>query len=392
MSLQDEALEVNIVTRRFMREELYAVVWSKPISKLAKELGISDVAIAKACRRADIPSPGVGYWAKVQHGKKVKRTPLPPPTLKTPDVVQISPGLSNALRALAPEAQEKIANESSEELRIAVPKTLSNLHPLLRPWRGGDRTHERSSPPYGYLHRPPSRDAKVERRRLRILSALFRALEKRGQKIFANPQNPLDIDLVIDGERIEFSLSERQKQVKEDLTPEELEKPWNAAFGVKSRMTLQPTGALIFKIQTWIGTGVRTQWRDGSRGPLEKRLNEIVAGLLAAAGTLHQQRLEREEEQRRLLTERIEREKREEAHRKVARRIQALLQQVTRWLQAADVRAYVDAVHTAARRGRAKIDRERLKTWASWALARADQMDPIVVGDPLTESEDEILG
>ena len=40
---------------RFSREELYGLVWSKPMTRLAKELEVSDVAIAKACRRADIP-------------------------------------------------------------------------------------------------------------------------------------------------------------------------------------------------------------------------------------------------------------------------------------------------------------------------------------------------
>ncbi len=347
---------------------------------------MSDVAIAKACRRADIPSPGVGYWAKVRHGKKVAQTPLPPPTSKTPSVIQISPGASNLLRGLAPDVQEKIANESSEEWRIAVPKTLSNLHPLLK---GDQKLRDRNSPPYGYLHQAQEHHTKVERRRLRVLSALFHALEKRGHQIVANPQNPLDIDLVVDGERIEFSLSERQKQIREDLTPEELRNPTIAAFGTKSRVTLRATGILVFKIHAWIGAGVRTQWAEGARGPLENRLNEIIAGLLAAAATIRQHRLEQEEEQRRFFAERMEREKREEMRRKEAQRIQALLQQVTRWLQAVDVRAYVDAVHTAARTGRAKLDPERLEEWASWALMQADQMDPIVVGDPLTQSGSE---
>jgi hypothetical protein len=119
---------------------------------------------------------------------------------------------------------------------------------------------------------------------------------------------------------------------------------------------------------------------------LENRLNEIVVGLLAAAATLRQQRLEREEEQRRLLAERIEREKREEFRRKEAQRIHELLQMVTRWRQAAGVRAYVDAVHTAAGTGRAKIDPASLKIWTSWTLAYADQLFPIVADKPLTES------
>jgi hypothetical protein len=357
----------DIMVHRFTRDDLYMLVWSKPISTLAKQLGISDVAIAKACRRADIPSPGVGYWAKVQHGKKVTRTPLPPSTSKTPAVVQMSPGPSNLLRGLAPEVQEKIAKESSEEWRIAVPKRLSNLHYLLRPWREGDRTRERSSPPYEHLHRPPSRDANVERRRLRILSALFHALEKRGHQIIANPQNPLDLDLVVDGERIEFSLSERQKQIKEELTSEELSKSWNA-FGVKTRMTLQATRVLVFKIHTWIGTGARTQWAEGARGPLENRLNEIVAGLLAAAATLRQQRLEREEDERRRRAAEVARLKQEEARREEARRLAELVQLVNHWRQAADIRVYVEAVRSAVHKGNIAVEGGKLDEWIKWAL------------------------
>ena len=60
------------------RKELYDKVWSQPVQTLAKEYGISDVGLKKICKRRDIPTPGLGYWAKVAHGKTVRRTPLPP--------------------------------------------------------------------------------------------------------------------------------------------------------------------------------------------------------------------------------------------------------------------------------------------------------------------------
>lgn len=59
------------------REELYGLVWLKPGTHLSKDLGVSDVAISKACKRYDIPRPPAGHWAKVNAGKKVHRTPLP---------------------------------------------------------------------------------------------------------------------------------------------------------------------------------------------------------------------------------------------------------------------------------------------------------------------------
>jgi hypothetical protein len=48
----------------FSREELYAAVWAEPISRLAARLGLSDVGIAKACRKLAVPRPPRGYWAR----------------------------------------------------------------------------------------------------------------------------------------------------------------------------------------------------------------------------------------------------------------------------------------------------------------------------------------
>lgn len=46
------------------REDLYELVWSKPMRELAKDFGISDVTLAKHCRSLAIPIPGRGYWAR----------------------------------------------------------------------------------------------------------------------------------------------------------------------------------------------------------------------------------------------------------------------------------------------------------------------------------------
>ncbi len=48
------------------REELFALIWERPATEVARELGISDVALGKLCRRLQVPKPPRGYWAKVQ--------------------------------------------------------------------------------------------------------------------------------------------------------------------------------------------------------------------------------------------------------------------------------------------------------------------------------------
>lgn len=62
---------------RLDRTELFDHVWSEPVSALADRWGLSDRGLAKACRRLRIPTPGRGYWAKVQAGKHVRRPDLP---------------------------------------------------------------------------------------------------------------------------------------------------------------------------------------------------------------------------------------------------------------------------------------------------------------------------
>src|ERR1700730_7009958 len=59
------------------REDLYELAWSKPISELAKDFGISDVGLAKRCKRLGIPLPGRGYWARVDAGQTPYRPKLP---------------------------------------------------------------------------------------------------------------------------------------------------------------------------------------------------------------------------------------------------------------------------------------------------------------------------
>ena len=42
---------------RMSRQELYKKVWSTPVVKLAKQFGLSDVGLAKICKRHNVPRP-----------------------------------------------------------------------------------------------------------------------------------------------------------------------------------------------------------------------------------------------------------------------------------------------------------------------------------------------
>jgi hypothetical protein len=63
----------------FTRDELYEMVWKEPMSHIAKRHGISDVGLAKRCRRLKVPVPSRGYWAKIAAGKTNSLRPVLPP-------------------------------------------------------------------------------------------------------------------------------------------------------------------------------------------------------------------------------------------------------------------------------------------------------------------------
>ncbi len=60
---------------RFTRQEMLDLVWSKPMRDVAAEIGVSDVAVKKACRNADVVTPPQGHWNRVHAGRPVPDKP-----------------------------------------------------------------------------------------------------------------------------------------------------------------------------------------------------------------------------------------------------------------------------------------------------------------------------
>ena len=61
----------------FDRAALFDRVWSEPGQTLAREWSLSDRGLAKACRRLKIPVAPRGYWARLQHGQRLRQPRLP---------------------------------------------------------------------------------------------------------------------------------------------------------------------------------------------------------------------------------------------------------------------------------------------------------------------------
>lgn len=103
-----------LVDRRFAsdltREELYDLVWAMPVQRAAEQFAISDVALAKLCRRRQLPLPPRGYWARKEAGQN-------PPVPVLPEFVAPPPPPK---RISAAEQRELDRQREAEERRQAI--------------------------------------------------------------------------------------------------------------------------------------------------------------------------------------------------------------------------------------------------------------------------------
>jgi len=63
---------------KITREELYELVWSIPMTRASKQLGVSDVMLGRVCRERRVPRPPRGYWAPLLSEKKRSQFIKPP--------------------------------------------------------------------------------------------------------------------------------------------------------------------------------------------------------------------------------------------------------------------------------------------------------------------------
>lgn len=120
------------MTHTFSRREFYELVWSKPMTHLAKELGVSDVALHKVCRKHAIPNPPAGWWAKKAAGKKVQQIMLPArPGDDRAGVITIRPVTLGEWQALAAASAQKIATSAEGEAEPVQPKPSAKVRATL---------------------------------------------------------------------------------------------------------------------------------------------------------------------------------------------------------------------------------------------------------------------
>ena len=377
-------------TTTITRKQLYDQVWSEPMRRLAARYGLSDVGLAKICRKYDIPRPPRGYWAMKEHGKAPSQTPLPRPTdtaaitLRDPETCRLSS------LDLQETVEKKAAAEETCEARIEVAESLHGSHALVRQANQELQAAETDEDRLIVLPETPSLSVSVSkaslRRALLIMDALLKGLEQRDYEVAAGPSaRILDIS-------VHFSITEELDIQREQPAEHELDGYYE--FGHSRFQTKRvPSGRLVLHLDgadADSAGGCQRSWRDAKKQRIEDCLNKFVAGMVRFAARKKQYEEERERRAQKLREE--EQHRKEEAdHRAEKRRLMlaeqarvtSLMQDAQTWMTSQTLRRYIEA-----KRQRYLVEHGRIEPnddfahWLAWAIQQADRLDPIAESPP----------
>lgn len=368
-------------SRIVQRQILYEQVWAQPMTKLAKEYGISNVALAKICKKLNIPYPWRGYWRRKETGKAVKQLPLPPNSDPTKQAVTIHRTIRpESLEPISEDTSQRITAEQAPEQKIEVPDRLGKTHRLL----SGHLTEWRSAKvdKYGAIWSGNIRQLNIRvspkslSRALRIMNTLFLALEARGYPVGIQEGYKRSLGVRIDGEPIEFGLEEKFRRLDHPDQKNPRLQSWE-----RERHQYVPSGILFLKITQWGVDGLQKTWSDRKTSKLESCLNDVVAGLLKVAEAAKARRLKQEqEEQLRREAERRRQEEERKWQEELARR-QRLEQEAASWVKAQQLRAYLAAFKDMLNDKHGEVQSgSQADQWLTWAHQHADRLDPLVNG------------
>lgn len=300
------------------RLELYELVWKDPMTHVAKRFGVSDVALRKTCVKHNIPTPPLGYWAKLAFGKKVSQPALPPLKAGESEHIHLTirpPKLLPASVSAVLEAAEQ--QEMTPEMKVVVPKGRpKDLHPVVTTIEKAIR--KCSANDEGFLIWGAKGEGSIaigpgstERITL-LLDAFAKALVTRGYDISVDT----DIEIRVENEPFKLKIYETKNKKPHQPTPSEIKDQARHDDNSKRYPTIYqpgrivwrtwdryPSGRLCIEITDpaqyrWNDQNLVGRWYDRKVKCAEDYLSEAIVALTGAAALAKHRRAEAEEKAR----------------------------------------------------------------------------------------------
>lgn len=369
---------------QYSREEMYELVWSEPLRKLAPKIGVSDTAIRKACKKSGIPLPDQGHWAKKRAGKRtvLKRlTPRFPGALNILEFGGSHYGYGLSVNLTDPPPKPPVFNETMEELRVRVVEMVGKVaftqlstrtHSIIRTLLAQDEDRIARQKKYASMWDAPRYVSPLGKRWLRILNALFLGAQRLGCKPYLSTSKYADEyqapSIMVGDQSVGFSLD----PVRDRRGRGSQEKQSSNQLELKLRGIEKADGC-------------RSAWSDVKGERIESCLTEILVEIVVTGERQyrehlvwqHERILERrkelkeEEEQRNIEAAKQERERREAEEQA---RIDSLLHAADTYQKANIIREFVNEMRERVET--LSVSSEEFDAWSRWALDLADQIDP----------------
>jgi hypothetical protein len=259
---------------------------------------------------------------------------------------------------------------------IAVPERLAKPHHVIARWlvehEQGRPTQSSDRNTFGPAF---TEWTATDDRKHRILDTLFKAVEHHGISVEAGGVQG-ETYFAFDRERIDYKLHEKSKQVRRPKT--EAEMRWTFQGDKIWKQVLEPTGVLVFTIETYVGSPVITRkWLDWEAKPLEQQLSDIVRSLVLVGVAAVKARERQHAAQRR----RVEEEQLREiaAARRVTERNQwrRLVELSRAWEDVERARRFVSALQHEQHDPEQVIGDRPLRDWLVWASNRLQRENPM---------------
>lgn len=343
----------------FTRQEFYDLVWSTAMTKLAKRFGMSDVGLRKICVKHRIPTPPAGYWAKLEFGKKVVKTPLPAAPADVGDRVVVSVYAVQELPQAVVAAQQ--AAEKKMPDAIVVPAeppsrphhVASATRQALKAAKADHEQFLKTEPGPGVVSAQVGKPS-IQRVVL-IVDTLARTLERLGHST-ADAKD--GADLVVDGEKLRLLFHETKDksehhptagELAEKVKYEERRKQWPTLYNADRKhwraWDHSPSGRISLTLvspvwTSWSSDRVLGRWHDRKAATVEQQLNEVVVAMHAGVALLKHNRAKIEERQRLHQEEMDRRERERDRQDRIAKREAFVRQKAKEHAELVELRSF----------------------------------------------------
>jgi hypothetical protein len=359
------------------RQQVYDMIWSRPMRDVARELGFSDVGLKKLCRRG-IPTPQGYHLMESERAKMRLVKPLEQPSprqqqkflFRMPD-----PAIEQARQAAKARAQDDfhgnprvLTNAERATIRQVIARVQSKLDRRKLDERGMVRSPGREFP----IRVAPASFARATS----ILTELFEQAFSRGAaapEFSESDRRTLSFNL--DGFRFTTQIEESSKRL--DVTPDR--RPRQSDYLYVNQWRLMPTGILTLKM--WGSMYQTRSLRDG-RVPIEQRLHEILEWVYESVAVAKEEARVKEIRRTRAIAHLLEQDKERQKLEFEKRRQRQFEQEARKWRRAEALLGYLTTIESAGYRASQRVfeSEDAWRDWLSWAHRYVDTINPITLG------------